>query len=70
MKLGNYTLPQIKKVIVNILSFVLTLVAALLAGGLIPVEYLPWIVVFIGVCSAYGVFKVQNAPVDGPKHVV
>lgn len=65
MKIFGYTPAQVRKALIAFLGFILTVVAALLSGGLIPEDWLPWVLVFIGVCSSYGVFAVKNNPVDG-----
>lgn len=58
--LFGYTYPQLRKFFVSVLGFVLTVLAVLLEGDLIPESWTPWILGFIGVCTSYGVFRVRN----------
>lgn len=57
----KYSPAQVRKAITAFLSFAVTVIAVLLEGNLIPSEYLPWVVAFVGVCGSYGVFKIENA---------
>jgi hypothetical protein len=52
----------VRKAVVAFLGFLLTLILELFAQDLIPESAKPYILVFIGVCTSYGVFAVRNAP--------
>jgi len=66
IKVFGYTPSELKKFWVSALGFALTVIAFLLQGGLIPESWMPWILVLIGVCGSYGVFKVQNGTPTKP----
>lgn len=61
----KYSPAQLKKSLVAVLGFVLTVFATILgiSPGLLPVEWLPWVHVAIAVGTIYGVYKVRNATV-------
>lgn len=59
----KYTLPQIKKAVVTVVGFVVTVATVGLAGHLFPEDWTAYIVGVIGVASSYGVFAARNAPV-------
>jgi hypothetical protein len=62
----KYTFAEVKKTVVAVVGFVLTVQAALLSGGLIPVAALPWVLVAISIAGSYGVFAVKNVPAVKP----
>lgn len=67
--MGKYS-----KSIVNGIQFVLTVIAVLLTGNLIPLDYLPWIIAVVGLANLYGVYAVRNVPtnsvrLDAGEHV-
>ena len=66
IKIFGYTPKELRKLWVSVLGFLLTVVAFLLQGGLIPESWMPWVLVFIGVSASYGVFKVQNGASTKP----
>ena len=56
-------LSTVRKLLLNILgTAALILTVALGIGGLIPLAYLPYAMLVIGVAQAYGVWRVPNAP--------
>lgn len=63
----KYTPAQVKKALVAAATFVVNVVAVLLAGNLIPVDWLPWVVAGVGLAGTYGVFAAQNAGYT-PRH--
>lgn len=65
VKIFGYKPAEVRKFLVGVLSFALTLLAALLQGNLIPQSWTPWIIAFVAVTGSYGIYKVPNkAPVS------
>lgn len=64
MKLGKYSISQIRKTIVGVVGVVALLANSFLEEftGLIPAEWSGPITWFIGAATALGVFLTKNAP--------
>lgn len=62
MKIFGYTLAQLRKALVAVAGFVVTVIVAAIGGHLIPSGWEPYATVIVGVASTYGIFAVRNAP--------
>lgn len=62
MKIFGYKPSEVRKFLVGVLSFALTLIAILLEGDLLPKSWIPWVVVVIAVSGSYGIYRAPNAP--------
>lgn len=58
----KYTPAQIRKALISVAGFVITVATAGLGGHLFPAGWEPYIVAVIGVGASYGVFAARNAP--------
>jgi hypothetical protein len=63
----KYNLSEIRKTLVGVVGFALTVLATILTVGpdLIDEDLLPWVIVALAVGSSYGIFKVPNQPAPG-----
>jgi hypothetical protein len=63
----RYHLSEVRKLLVGIVGFALTILATVLAIGpdLIPDKWLPWVVVAIAAATNLGIFRLPNQPAPG-----
>jgi hypothetical protein len=63
----KYHLSEVRKAVVGVVGFGLTVLATILAVGpaLIPLAWLPWVMVALAVGSSYGIYQVPNQPAPG-----
>jgi hypothetical protein len=65
MKIGPYSLSEIRKTVVAFVGFVVVVLAALDPMHVLPADWQPWVTLILAVAGNYGVFKVRNVRAPG-----